>query len=110
MLLLTGCGSTVRTPESVPSPADTRGALLMQGLADPLNGGGGSGWAAVTEAGAVAQAKAVCADLAAHRSLADVWRAEMDRATVGMSDADYFTKASAVLYCPRFQSTVGYLH
>lgn len=111
--VLAGCSSQAPSPVETPSAApsvDVRGAALVEALKDPHNVEDPASWADVSQETLVAHAKAVCADLGREgMPVAEVWQAEMARDGVSMSDADYFTRASAQLFCPRFQREAGYL-
>ncbi|MYW49607.1 DUF732 domain-containing protein [Streptomyces sp. SID161] len=112
-LLLASAGCSTAASDSGPSgptsQLPSKDAVLREALQDPGNVDRAA-WASFTASEVGRGARAVCSDLSTPGNPpATVWRHVMDRFGVAMSDADYFTRASAKLYCPRYQREAGYL-
>jgi hypothetical protein len=100
-------GRDAATRPSVRQPS--RSEVLQQAVQDPHNVDVTT-WAGISTADLEAGAQAVCADLAATGiSTAEVWAHVQKRFPVSTSNADYFTRASAKLYCPGEQRAAGEL-
>ncbi|MGW3114430.1 DUF732 domain-containing protein [Streptomyces sp. NPDC001091] len=108
LLSVVGCTNDNGRPVSA-SPATSRGGILREALDDPGNVDT-SAWSGVSVKAVDAGARSVCADVSSHDyPVGDVWERVRTRFPVSTSDADYFTRASVKLYCPRYQREVGEL-
>lgn len=112
VLLVAGCsnGGPDRAASKPSASADLplKAVALLRAVRDPQNVKPAD-WKGRSAEQLERDAKAVCADVADGGPISDVVKRQAKRASVSYFDADYFMKASAVLYCPRFKSTVGYL-
>jgi hypothetical protein len=107
VLGVVGCSAGEPEPEQSREP--TKGQVLREALSDPQNVDVDA-WASVPVGEIEAAASSVCEDLAAPGvAKAEVWQHVVDRFRVATADADYFTRASAKLYCPNRQRAAGYL-
>ncbi|MFF2522250.1 DUF732 domain-containing protein [Streptomyces liangshanensis] len=109
--VLAGCsaGPAVEAEREPTETVDRRGAVLLEAVTNPENLREVSAFSEATPESVAQHAEATCDDLRAAMPMADVWRNVMERDGIDMFDADYFTRASAKLYCPRYQREAGYL-
>lgn len=110
VLSVAGCsGGGAQQPAAPATQAASRGEVLREALRDPQNVDVDA-WASASVQDVDGAARSVCLDLEATGvPLATVWQHVIDRFGVSLSDADYFTKASAKVYCPRQERAAGAL-
>jgi len=110
VLGVAGCsGGEPGRSAATTSQAASRGEVLREALRDPQNVDVDA-WASATVQDVDGGAQSVCSDLVATGvPLATVWQHVIDRFGVSLSDADYFTRASAKVYCPRQEREAGVL-